>query len=113
MMLKLKRNPGALVSAAVTLVGTVAMLSAVPASAGKTDAAYSACKQELLKVYGEAARVSLDRVRDRRGKLQVQVKVTADGERFKSTCNVHRDGQITFTSPNGELIQAVATGSGG
>ena len=84
--------------------------SALPplANAGVAQDAYNACQTQLKVRYGDGARVTLKRTRERGSKVTVKMQVNAAGHAFVSTCVVHRSGQITLTGEDGRLFEAVA-----
>jgi len=75
-------------------------MSANTALASKKDEAYSACKTHVSELHEGQANIKLKKIRKRDGNLEVNVKVSANGDRFSARCVVARDGTLSYTDGN-------------
>ncbi|MFT7685886.1 MAG: hypothetical protein ACI9FB_001231 [Candidatus Azotimanducaceae bacterium] len=84
---------------------TVATISAFGMSANTALAdakgeAYSACKNHVSELHEGQANIKLKKIRKRDGNLEVNLRVSASGERYQAQCIVARDGTLNYTDGN-------------
>jgi len=65
---------------------------------GDKGEAMTACEHHITGLYGDDLRMKLKNTRQRKGGVEVKMKVTSGGERFTAKCQVGNDGKLTYSS---------------
>ena len=80
-----------------------------PANASNDSGkAVTACKAHVSELYsGEVSR-KVKKIRTRSGEVKVNLRVTADGEKFNAVCLVDRSGELTYTTDR-EITEAIVS----
>jgi hypothetical protein len=80
-----------------TLV-TIVVLKPGIASANDRNQALTACRAHIAGIHQDGLRTKVKKIRDRKGYLEVKMKVSANGERFNAVCKVASNGDLAYST---------------
>jgi hypothetical protein len=83
-------------SIALAFIFTALLSTGASAANSKSDA-LNECKAHLDGLYQDGVRSKVKRIKRRSGDYEVQMKVSANGERFNAVC-AFADGNMTYTT---------------
>lgn len=94
----------------VLLTGAiVASLAATPALASsKKNAAYTACKNEVLATLGDDTRVSLRKIRKSGANLKITMRIRQAGEDTMTVACIHGKDTLAFETRDKQPLELVA-----
>jgi len=86
-----------------------AALMANPANASNLSGkAVTACKAHVSELYSGDVSRKVKKIRTRSSGVTVNLRVTADGEKFNAVCLVDNSGELTYTTDR-QITEAIVS----
>ncbi len=82
---------------AITMLAITLALLSENSLAGNKNQALTACKAHIKTLYQTPLRTSVKKVRQRKGFVEVKMKVSNNGERFTAMCRIDSTGRLEYS----------------
>ena len=93
---------------ALVALSAAAFITSPANASNYSGAAVTACKAHIAELHPGELNRKVKKIRTRSNEVTVNIRVTADGERFNAQCLVSNSGELTYTTDR-EMTDAIVS----